>query len=210
MRQGVITTGLNHLMHMVRDDLWEIRNGKARLINTDDDEIQILSQNKIHLLSDFNFSNDLDAAKTIVDYYSSEYQLSIYNGGTFSLDPQNFISKQAMYNAGLTENTLMSVTLTYNSSSVDINSKFYLLRGRFHQVLDNKYNFINSIGHEYKHYLDNLGFKSKFNNGFRGMQSISGSRAELRAINYQQKLPSWDSTTSNYRRSVELYKSKQL
>ncbi len=88
--------------------------------------------------------------------------------------------------------------------------KFYLIAGKFSSLLDNKFNMINAIGHEYRHYLDNLQYKSLKNNGFenKNIQDYSRGQRELRAIQYQRSLYSWQFTTDDFKDNMLRYENK--
>ncbi|MGG5506198.1 MULTISPECIES: hypothetical protein [unclassified Myroides] len=90
MRQGLIVSGLNHVMHMV-DDLWKIENNRATLIDESSDGIYIESNGSIFNLSEYDFTNNMAAAESIVQYYSKDYALSsYYEGGNFELKGGGF------------------------------------------------------------------------------------------------------------------------
>ncbi|WP_430614148.1 RHS repeat-associated core domain-containing protein [Flavobacterium sp. JP2137] len=200
------------------EDHWEIKNGKAYLIDTVGDDILVRNEGDkdYKLLSEFDFTKRMDAAKDIVSYYSSDYSLSSVNGGSFELEPSYFKNTRNAEKAGFSKGTQMWVRLQFNSGGlfssdkVDISGKFMLIDGKFDFMLNNKYNMQNTIGHEYRHFLDDLGVRSKVNYGFNYGELIKSNfldkqNLEQRAIQYQRQLPSWNNTTNNYKRAMEYY-----
>ncbi len=184
------------------DDHWEIKNGKAHLVDTVGDDIFIKNEGDKDYkpLSKYDFTENMSAAKDIVAYYSSENILSSVNGGDFELNPSYFKTEKRA-NMVYPKNTAMAVNGKYEkggwftSERLDILGVFILIDGKFNNVLDNKYNMRNSIGHEYKHFLEFLGDKSKINYGFeyKGIFNSpfnSKINNERRAIEYQRQLPS--------------------
>ena len=155
------------------EDHWEIRDGKAHLIDTKEDDIFVKNEGdkEFKKLSEVDFTNNQNAAKDIVSYYSSEYSLSSFNGGDFDLEPGYFSSKEAKARAGYKRNSAMWVKATFiperlfSNQKLDIEGKFDLTAGKFSSLLNNKFNMRNAIGHEYKHFLDYLGIRSQVNLG---------------------------------------------
>lgn len=201
-----------------REDHWEIRNGKAYLIDKLGDDILVKDEGEkdYKTLSEYDFSKNMSAAKNIVDHYSSEYSLSSVNGGNFDLKPSYFKNQENAKNAGFEKGTQMWIRLQFNrggvfsSDKINISGNFMLIDGKFDSMFDNKYNMQNTIGQEYRHFLDNLGIRSKVNYGFNydGLiksNSLNKQNMEQRAIHYQMGLPSWKNTTMDYREAINRY-----
>lgn len=214
-------TGMSAEVRDGGEDHWEIKNGKAHLIDTKGDDIFIRNEGEkdFKKLSEFDFTNKTKAAQNIIDYYSKEYPLASSDEGGFQVKANYFSSKENAESYGY-GSTLMGLDYPtvdkggwFRDDKVKLRLTMPLIEGKFSWMLNNKFNMRNTIGHEYKHYKDFLQLRTYFNYGFNfntviGNDFFSRGNLEIRAINEQMSLPSWEHTTDVYKQHTNNYLNK--
>lgn len=204
------------------DDHWVIdKDGNATLEDTIGDEIWVRNEGseKYVKLSQYKFQFGTEAATQIVSYYGSQFEL--YNNSV-PLKAENYTSDWFAYKDGMKRNELAFVRLEYDSGeeilgfqiinpSLKITAIVPLFNSRFKSALDNKYNMINTLAHEYKHVLDGVRIRTLINHGFdyNKIRRFSPQELELRAIDFQRSHSSYKQTTTNYKKNIDWYESIQ-
>lgn len=74
----------------------------------------------------------------------------------------------------------------------------------------NKWDFIYSLGHEYKHILDNIKKHTLLKFGFEKsrIQDRGVDASEIRVINYQRSLDLWEFTSENFKKVIKDYENQ--
>ncbi|MDZ4147129.1 MAG: RHS repeat-associated core domain-containing protein, partial [Flavobacteriaceae bacterium] len=206
-------------------DHWEIdENGNAVLIDTEGDGVWIRNkgEEEYKLISEYNFSSNFGALETITNYYGSNFPLFEtssygtrienykseahyrYENGTQEKAPFAYV--QGEYNSGVSIFGLQITKPSYSTTGANI----VLINGHIGNNANNKWNFTNSLGHEYKHILDNIRVNTLLQHGFN-YYNISGKdrpSMELKAIDYQRCLDSWDCTSPGFQKSIQKYQDR--
>jgi RHS repeat-associated protein len=206
-------------------DHWKIDNkGNARLIDTKGDKVWIKNKGDKNytLITNYNFSKNKKAIKTIVNHYASDF--SLFESKNHKTKIENYKSAAAYRYENKTKESppFAYVKRDYDKgfsilgfqiskpSLFTSGANIVLTGGYIAGNAANKWDLRNSLGHEYKHILDNIHANTLLKQGFRidNIKGMDRGNSELRAIKYQRSLDSWDCTTKYLKKAMKSYENK--